>query len=402
MLPVSGAEQLVASGAIGLRPMISRSGAYSRFVRPAPKRSFGRNRFQRPRLRASTFSSSITGGWKCGSPESATWLPVDLLVRIDVVVHELEQLLLQLLGPGARLEVQCNPLRRGPWSRHDNRRWTSSTRGRPREGRTSAVGAIYRWEAEYLREWVAFHRLVGVERFFLYDNALGGRRTSRRSRRSSRTARSSVHEWPMFPGQGPAYDHCLAQARRRGAVDRVHRRRRVPVLADRPPAARGAARYEDRPGVGVSRAWMGTAGHETQARGPGAGELRTRGLDLPEPNGPSNASSTRERVARRVNEHWFEFTDGEPPVDEHGRALEPLVPRRAHVRHAADQPLLHEVRGRGGAEVRTPERRQRPAARGAQPEGAEAAKRHLWTARRGDPTVPPRIGAFTRRAEIAA
>jgi len=33
-----------------------------------------------------------------------------------------------------------------------------------------AVTAIYRWEADYLREWVAFHRLVGVERFFLYDN----------------------------------------------------------------------------------------------------------------------------------------------------------------------------------------------------------------------------------------
>src|SRR5262249_46028983 len=30
----------------------------------------GRNRFHRPRVRASAFSSSITGGWKCGSPES--------------------------------------------------------------------------------------------------------------------------------------------------------------------------------------------------------------------------------------------------------------------------------------------------------------------------------------------
>ena len=74
MLPVSGAAQLKASGAIGLRPMISASGAYSRLVRPAPKRSFGRNRFQRPRLRASSFISSMTGGWKKGSPESRTWL----------------------------------------------------------------------------------------------------------------------------------------------------------------------------------------------------------------------------------------------------------------------------------------------------------------------------------------
>lgn len=33
-----------------------------------------------------------------------------------------------------------------------------------------AVAAVYRNEAVYLREWIEFHRLVGVERFFLYNN----------------------------------------------------------------------------------------------------------------------------------------------------------------------------------------------------------------------------------------
>src|SRR5687768_9080374 len=33
-----------------------------------------------------------------------------------------------------------------------------------------SVCSIYRDHAEYLREWIEFHRLVGVERFFLYDN----------------------------------------------------------------------------------------------------------------------------------------------------------------------------------------------------------------------------------------
>src|SRR5437016_5538307 len=30
--------------------------------------------------------------------------------------------------------------------------------------------ALYRDQAPYLREWIEFHRLVGVERFYLYDN----------------------------------------------------------------------------------------------------------------------------------------------------------------------------------------------------------------------------------------
>ena len=62
MFPVSGAEQLNTSGAIGERPMTSQSGAYSRLVRPAPCSLSGRKRFQRPRSRARALSSSMIGG----------------------------------------------------------------------------------------------------------------------------------------------------------------------------------------------------------------------------------------------------------------------------------------------------------------------------------------------------
>ncbi len=63
MLPVSGAEQFSASGAIhGLRPVSSAIGAYCRLVRPAPCSEFGRNRFHSPRERASAFRVSITSG----------------------------------------------------------------------------------------------------------------------------------------------------------------------------------------------------------------------------------------------------------------------------------------------------------------------------------------------------
>ena len=66
MLPVSGAAQFIASGAISmLQPDSSASGAYSRLVSPDID---GRNRFHRPRSLARTLSSSITGGtvWSSG------------------------------------------------------------------------------------------------------------------------------------------------------------------------------------------------------------------------------------------------------------------------------------------------------------------------------------------------
>ncbi len=72
MFPVSGGMQLVASGASSDWPMSSHNGAYSRLLSPAPYSLSGRKRFHRPRARASALSSSMTGGWKCGSPEAAT------------------------------------------------------------------------------------------------------------------------------------------------------------------------------------------------------------------------------------------------------------------------------------------------------------------------------------------
>ena len=35
-----------------------------------------------------------------------------------------------------------------------------------------SICAVYRDEGPYLREWIEFHRLVGVERFYLYDLSL--------------------------------------------------------------------------------------------------------------------------------------------------------------------------------------------------------------------------------------
>jgi len=71
MFPVSGAWQLQAIGARPLRPMISHSGAYSVFVRPAPYSSSGRKRFHRPISFALAFSSTRTAGMWCGSPDAS-------------------------------------------------------------------------------------------------------------------------------------------------------------------------------------------------------------------------------------------------------------------------------------------------------------------------------------------
>lgn len=79
---------------------------------------------------------------------------------------------------------------------------------------TIAVCAIFRDEAVYLLEWLAFHKAIGVSQFVLYDNnsSDGGRALIERSPFASDV---TVLNWPDEPGQLPAYHHfCLHYAQR--------------------------------------------------------------------------------------------------------------------------------------------------------------------------------------------
>ena len=73
-----------------------------------------------------------------------------------------------------------------------------------------AACAIYRDEGPYLAEWIEFHRIVGFERFYLYDN---------RSEDDHLEVLAPyideglvvVHDWnvPYVPGQTEAYEHAM-------------------------------------------------------------------------------------------------------------------------------------------------------------------------------------------------
>jgi hypothetical protein len=183
-----------------------------------------------------------------------------------------------------------------------------------------ALCAIYRWEADYLREWVAFHRLVGVERFFLYDNDSEDAHLEALAPFID-DGSVVVHDWPVFPGQGPAYDHCLAvhgsEARWLGFLD-CDEFLFSPTGRPLPDVLRGFERY---PGVAVSRAWMGTSGHRTKPDGLVLANFASR-LHAPNPNRSVKSIVDPARVIGRVNEHWFEYADGERAVDEHEQPLD--------------------------------------------------------------------------------
>ena len=83
-----------------------------------------------------------------------------------------------------------------------------------------AIGAILKNEGPYILEWVAYHRVLGIERFFLADNGEGPGRDDGSAALLAALDRAAVVDRLPFPGepgrppQLPAYAEIL---RRHGA-----------------------------------------------------------------------------------------------------------------------------------------------------------------------------------------
>jgi hypothetical protein len=186
-----------------------------------------------------------------------------------------------------------------------------------------SVCAMYLDEAFYLREWIEFHRLVGVERFYLYDNE---------SSDDHREALAPyvedgivvLHEWPIKPGQLIAYQHCLekygSQSRWIAFID-LDEFLFSPTLQPLPGLL---ADYEDHPGVVVNWVMFGTSGHLTRAPG-----LVIETHDHRKRYGPDQWESVKSivdpsRVERVLSPHAFLYRDGLAVNEQHQPNEPPL------------------------------------------------------------------------------
>ena len=203
-----------------------------------------------------------------------------------------------------------------------------------------SIGAIYRNEAHYLPEWLEFHRLMGVERFFLYNN----RSTDNHLEvLAPYIEEGSVvwHDWPMFPGQYECYEHMLqgptattpAGSRTSTSTSSCSR----PPVEQLPDVLRD---FESYPGVVVNSIFYGTSFHAAPPDGPVV-ENYTRRLSLAAPRNRIVKSIVDPQRTVRVGNvcHYFGY-GGKKAVNENfcggGRG-----DARGLRRAPAHQPLLH-------------------------------------------------------------
>jgi Glycosyltransferase family 92 len=171
-----------------------------------------------------------------------------------------------------------------------------------------AVQAMFLNESPYLREWLEFHLLVGVERFFLYDHE---------STDASREVLAPyvadgtvvVHDWPVQPGLVEAYNDCL---RRHGDECRwmtfmdIDEFLFSPTGAPLPDVLR---RFEHLSGLGVPWAIFGMSGHKTRPPGLVIENYTVR-TTRPRRNRWFKSIVDPRRVYQARGPHVFSYKDG--------------------------------------------------------------------------------------------
>jgi hypothetical protein len=183
-----------------------------------------------------------------------------------------------------------------------------------------SICAIYRDEAPYLREWVEFHRLIGAERFFLYDNLSTDHHLEALAPYTE-DGTVVLHEWAVPNGQLLAYEHCLEQHR--------HDSRWIAFLdideflfsPAGQPVSELLIDYEAWPGVGVNWAMFGTSGHRTKPPGLVVESYVRRVIAAPLNSHIKSIVDPTRTVSCGPNPHYFLYRDGQA-VDENRCPLE--------------------------------------------------------------------------------
>ena len=184
-----------------------------------------------------------------------------------------------------------------------------------------SIGAVYRNEAPYLREWIEFHRLVGVERFFLYNNRIDDDHIEvlRPYIDDGTVIRDDL---PAFPPQLECYQQCVESHRsdsRWIAFIDVDEFLFSPTGRPVPEILRD---FEQHPGMAVNCVVFGTSGHQAPPPGLVIENYRRRlALDRPRTK-VVKAIVDPERVVKVGDTaHYFIYVDEHKAVDELRRSV---------------------------------------------------------------------------------
>ena len=182
---------------------------------------------------------------------------------------------------------------------------------------TLTACAIFREEAPFLAEWINFHRNVGFEHFYLYNNFSTDDFKAVLAP-FIRDGLVTLVDWPRPAGQVAAYRDCI---RRRwhealwiGLFD-IDEFLFAPDGRDVPSVLKA---YRDLPGVCVWQSYYGSSGHVERPPGPVVEAYTMRAG----PDVTTAKTIVNPRMVYRAGVHLCKFLSGES-MDAHRRTIVP-------------------------------------------------------------------------------
>lgn len=175
-----------------------------------------------------------------------------------------------------------------------------------------AMCCIVKDEGPYIKEWVQYHSLIGVEHFFIYDN--GSTPPVRESLGSpAGTPRVTILNTPNRAMQLPAYNHCLAEFGGNFKWMAFIDVDEFICLNGGTDLRTLLAEYEPYAALALSWRTFSSNGHETRPEGPVIAQY-TRYLK--EESSHIKSIVQPRKTAGCRNAHAFEYLNGECCVDE--------------------------------------------------------------------------------------
>lgn len=183
-----------------------------------------------------------------------------------------------------------------------------------------AVAAVFRNEAPYLKEWIEFHRRVGVERFFLYDNGSTDAGAEIVEPYVA-TGIADLIEWPGEVVQSLAYEDALYRYRKATrwlAFIDIDEFLFSPTYEPLPSLLE---RFEPVPAVAVNWCVFGPSGRETKPEGLVIENYTRRAVeDNPINRHVKSIVDPRQTVAYHTP-HSFQYVRGLPAYTERFKAV---------------------------------------------------------------------------------
>jgi hypothetical protein len=208
-----------------------------------------------------------------------------------------------------------------------------------------SICAIFKDEAPYLPEWIEFHRLVGVERFFLYDNLSvdSGREVLEPWVRANVVSISDCSTPLAQGGQGWAYADALERARGRTRWLAFIDLDEFLFSPGPTPLPDLLKEYEEHPGVVVNWQVYGSSGHTAKPAGLVIENFVRRARTQWVRNRRIKSIVDPTRTVRPIGPHFFEYADGALAVTEGHKPVSVISvdPWTRRIRHGLSRlPLI--------------------------------------------------------------